>query len=459
MRMAHSLAVHRRRLLALPVTALVQTAGSFLRPPDALPGRTRVFTPWVTFWVFLAQVLSRARTCREAVYQAQGWFRVQQARELSSNTSAYCQARLRLPQPHVDSALKGVVRHLVAKEKVFGSGRRVRVVDGSSCSMPDTPANQARYPQPRRQKPGCGFPVMRFVALFSLATGALLAVAQGPLSEHERTLWRRLWDALKRGDIALADRGFCSFADYWLLFQRGVDCVMRLHARRSKGVRKIKRLAKDDWLVEWVKTKIRPKWMEHTLWAALPETLRVRHVTIHVAIPGFRTKSLTIATTLLDANVYPAEALAGLYRRRWRIELFLRDIKITMGMDVLRCKTPALIQKEFTMHLIAYNLVRALMIEAATRHDKDLTRLSLAGAISAIRQWAPSFVGILSRAKRRVHLDAFLRALANDLVPYRPNRIEPRARKRRPKNYQLLNKPRRLFKEIQHRNRYEKGLS
>jgi hypothetical protein len=457
--MPRTLSVHKRRLLALPVTALVQTAGSFLRPPNEPAARTRVFTPWVTFWVFLAQVLSRAQTCREAVCQTQGWFRVQQARELSSNTSAYCQARLRLPQRHLDSAFAGVVRHLDAKEKGFGSGRRVRVVDGSSCSMPDTPANQARYPQPRRQKPGCGFPVMRFVALFSLATGALIAVAQGPLSEHERTLWRRLWDVLKRGEIVLADRGFCSFADYWLLLQRGVDCIMRLHARRSKGVRKIKRLAKDDWLVEWVKTKVRPKWMEHALWKTLPGTLRVRHVTIRVAIAGFRTKSLTIATTLLDASAYPAEAIADLYRRRWRIELFLRDIKITMGMDVLRCKTPALIQKEFTMHLIAYDLVRALMLEAATRHNKDLTRLSLAGAAAAIRQWAPSFVGLTSRAQRRAHLDAFLRALANDLVPYRPNRVEPRARKRRPKNYQLLNKPRQLFKEIQHRNRYAKGLS
>jgi hypothetical protein len=359
----------------------------------------------------------------------------------------------------LDSAFAGVVRHLDAQEKVLRSGRRVRVVDGSSCSMPDTPANQARYPQPRRQKPGCGFPVMRFVALFSLATGALIAVAQGPLSEHERTLWRRLWDVLKRGEIVLADRGFCSFADYWLLLQRGVDCIMRLHARRSKGVRKIKRLAKDDWLVEWVKTKVRPKWMEHALWKTLPDTLRVRHVTIRVAIAGFRTKSLTIATTLLDASAYPAEAIADLYRRRWRIELFLRDIKITMDMDVLRCKTPALIQKEFTMHLIAYDLVRALMLEAATRHNKDLTRLSLAGAAAAIRQWAPSFVGLTSRAQRRAHLDAFLRALANDLVPYRPNRLEPRARKRRPKNYQLLNKPRQLFKEIQHRNKYASGLS
>lgn len=458
--MARTLSFHKRRLLTLPVTTLVQTAGSFLRPPNEAPARTRVFTPWVTFWLFLAQVLSHAQTCREAVRQAQGWFRARQAREFSSNTSAYCQARARLPQAHLDKALAGVVRHLDAQETARFPGRRVRVVDGSSCSMPDTAANQDRYPQPSGQTPGCGFPVMRFVALFSLATGALLASASGPLSEHERTLWRQLWDVLAREDIVLADRGFCSFAEYCLLLQRGVDCVMRLHACRGKGgVRKIKRLAKGDWLVEWVKTTVRPKWMEKAHWDKLPKTLRVRHVTISVAIPGFRTKSLTVATTLLDATAYPAEALADLYRRRWHIELFLRDIKITMGMDVLRCKTPALVQKEFTMHLIAYNLVRSLMLEAATRQDKDPARLSLAGAVAAIRQWAPTFMVFHSPAKRRDQFDAFLRCLANDTVPHRPNRVEPRARKRRPKNYPLLNKPRNKFKEIPHRSKYKKTLS
>jgi hypothetical protein len=234
---------------------------------------------------------------------------------------------------------------------------------------------------------------------------------------------------------------------------------MRLHPRRSKGVRKIKRLAKGDWLVEWVKTEVRPKWMEQAHWEGLPATLRVRHVTISAAIPGFRTRTLTVATTLLDALAYPAEVLADLYRRRWRVELFLRDIKITMGMDVLRCKTPALIRKEFTMHLIAYNLLRALMLEAAARHHKEIARLSLTGAVAAVRQWAPSFMALRSAAKRRAHLDAFLRCLAADTVPLRPNRVEPRARKRRPNNYQLLNQPRPQFKEIYHRNKYANTLS
>jgi hypothetical protein len=234
---------------------------------------------------------------------------------------------------------------------------------------------------------------------------------------------------------------------------------MRLHASRKKGVRKVKRLAKNDWLVEWIKTTVCPKWMEKALWEQLPATLRVRHVRIRVPIPGFRTRSFVVATTLLDARAYPAQTIAELYRLRWRAELFFRDIKITMGMDVLRCKTPDLIQKEFTMHLIAYNLVRALMLEAAEQHAKDPLRLSLAGAIATIRQWSPMFSSLRSTRQRRAALQRFFSCIADDVLPWRPDRVEPRARKRRPKNYQLLNKPRRQFREIHHRDRYAKALS
>jgi len=271
-------------------------------------------------------------------------------------------------------------------------------------------------------------------------------------------LWRQLWDLLNPGDIALADRGFCAYADYFLLRQRGVDCVMRLHQRRSTGVKKRQHLAKNDWLVEWVKTAIRPQWMTLEQWIDLPETLLVRHVKVRVAIKGFRTKRFTVATTLLDAKAYPAQALADLYRTRWMVELYLRDIKSTMGMDVLRCKTPALIQKEFTMHLIAYNLVRALMLEAATRYGRDCLNLSLAGAIATVRQWAPAMAAC-PRTQRPHVLAMLFQCIADDTLPKRPNRVEPRARKRRPKNYQLLTEPRHLFRETPHRNRYAKGLT
>jgi len=264
---------------------------------------------------------------------------------------------------------------------------------------------------------------------------------------------------MEKGSVVLADRGFCGFADYGLLLERGVDAVMRLNARRSTGARKIARLAPGDHLVEWKKTGVCPTWMTKSQWRALPDVLRVRHIRVRVAVAGFRTRALTVATTILDAKAYPAQCFAELYRRRWMAELFLRDIKITMGMDILRCKTPALVHKELAMHLIAYNLVRALMLQAAERYHADPVRLSLAGALAAVRQWAPALAAERSSNARRRLLERFWRCLARDTIPWRPDRLEPRARKRRAKNYQLLNQPRSHFKEIQHRTKYVRPLS
>jgi len=445
----------RARLAALPIQSLATLAAPILRFPAVAGGRRRVFTPQTVFWMFLAQVLGPARSCREALRSAQAWL----CDGLSVSTSAYCQARARLPQDILDKTFLALARTLRERVGALWMNRFVFVLDGTSLSMPDTPANQALYPQPKRQRPGCGFPVMHLVALFSLATGAVLAVAKGSLTEQERLLWHQLWGVLTKGSVVLADRGFSGFAEYCMLLRRGVDAVMRLHARRSAGVRKIARLGKGDWLVEWKKTGACPKWMTQRQWRALPAVLRVRHIEVTVEIAGFRTQALTIATTILDAQAYPAECFADLYRRRWMVELFLRDIKITMGMDILRCKTPALVHKELVMHLIAYNLVRALMLEAAAEYGTEPMRISLAGALAAIRNWAPVLTTERSRARRAQHLASLYRCMAGDIVPWRPDRSEPRAKKRRPKTYQLLNKPRAEFREIRHRNRYSKALS
>lgn len=448
-----------RRLRQNSLADLIALVGHILRPPQEGSGRRRVFTPAQTFWLFLAQVISATRTCREALRKAQALFTAAGGRDLSPSTSAYCQARARLPLEYVEKALVGVTAWLAEHDAPWWCGRRVRVVDGSSLSMPDTPENQALYPQPSAQKPGCGFPIVRFVALFSLATGAWTALAKGALAQGERTLYRELWTHLRPGEVVLADRGFSSFAEFYLLLHRGVDCVTRLHGRRSAGVQMVERLGKGDRLVEWKKTGQQPKWMSKSEWQGLPERLRVRHVEVTVAFAGFRTQSLTVATTLLDPRVYPAEEIAQLYRRRWQIELFLRDIKTTMGMDVLRCKSPDLVHKELLMYQIAYNLVRALHHEALARHGGELSRLSLAGSLAAIRQWAPVLAAQRSRRKREALFRSFLHVLARDTVPLRPNRAEPRARKRRPKTYQLLCQPRQIFREIPHRNRYAKPLS
>ena len=456
-----SLSAQSGRLRQLPIQALIHTAGDILRLPKDAGGCKRVFTPWFTFWLFLLQVLGSARTCRESLRHAQAW--ISGEREISPNTSAYCQARARLPLEYIEKAAESIQKHLQKNEGGAWLNRRVIVVDGSSVSLPDTPENQALYPQSGKQKPGCGFPSLHFTALFSLAAGAWLALAKGSRFVQERTLFRQLWNYLKEGDVALGDRGFCGFAEYWLLLQRGVDSVMRLHARRSAGCKKVRRLGKDDWLVEWIKAPHPPKWMDKETWKNMPETLLIRHVEIQVSNPGFRTQSITVATTLLDPEAYPAQDIADLYRRRWHVELFLRDIKITLGMDVLRCKTPALVHKELLFHQIAYNLVRAFMLEAARRRQeaplRDPLRLSLTGACAAIRQWAPALCGERSRAGKIALLDTLFRCIGQDVIPLRPDRMEPRAKKRRAKQYQLLSQPRSTFKEIQHRKRYVKPLS
>lgn len=407
-------------------------------------------------------MLSADKACREAVRGALAWLALEGNRSASPNTAAYCKARrpLRLRDLHEvrDEARRAVQASLRARD--LWLGRPVKVADGSALSMPDTPANQRVYPQSRSAKPGCGFPVMRIVGLFSLATGVLVGLAKGALGVHERTLFRKLWGRLEPGDVVLADCGLCSYADFYCLAQRGVESVMGNHPRRRVGLTVLRKFSKGDRLLAWHKTGSCPEWLAPAEWAAMPDRLTVREVSFRVEVRGFRTEAVTVATTLLDPKTYPKRAFADLYRRRWMAELFLRDIKTTLGMDILRCKTPAMVHRELLIYEIAYNLVRGLMLQAARRARIAVCRISFKGTLATVRQWAPVLAAASPTPRERKQLFAtLLRILAADPVPERPNRTEPRARKRRPKNYQLLNKPRRLFKEIQHRNRYRKPLS
>lgn len=422
------------------------------------PGtRQRLFTPAVTFWLFLAQVLAKGSACRETLRHFLVRLCAETGKTASPQTAAYCKARARLPAAELDRARRRVAEKIETKtQSNLWHGRVVKVVDGSSISMPDTPDNQRAWPQPAKQKPGCGFPVMRIVAIFSLASGALLELARGPLTVHERTLFRDRWDTLRRGDVVLADRGFGGYADFWCLAQRGVDAVMRKNARRINAGR-VKNIGKNDALVRWKKSGRCPPWLDEKSWREIPEIMTVRQITVTVATPGFRARTIIIVTTLLDPHLFTAADFAELYRRRWRAELYLRDIKTTMGMEILRCKTPAMIEKELAIHLIAYNLIRALMLEAATRYRLPPERLSFQGAIATVRQWSPAIAAEMRPLIRHNLYRHLLYYLAADLLPHRPDRVEPRARKRRPKNYQLLNKPRKTFTAINHRNKYRKA--
>jgi hypothetical protein len=435
------------------------------------------FSPSRVFWLFLAQAFAAGGPCREAVRRLGAWLAALRTRSgqdkrprrrskkapgkartvISPRTAGYCKARKRLPQKDLDAVHAALAKSARSERLGRGlwRGRPVKVVDGSGLSMPDTPQNQALYPQTKRARKGCSFPVMRVVALFCLGTGVLIDLAKGSLFISERALFRALWGLLEAGDVILADRGFCGFAEFLFLKRRGVDCVMRAHQRRTVGKSRHKRLGKGDWLVLWHRSKPAPNWIEKALWQSLPATMLVREITFTVPVKAFRTRSITVATTLLDPVEFPAEAFAELYRRRWQVELFLRDIKITTGMDILTCKTPAMIHKELTMHQIAYNLIRLTMLEAAAQREVPVETLSFKGTLASLREWAPHFSALPSRARRNLWT-SLLDAIASDPLPHRPNRAEPRARKRRPKNHQLLNKPRRFFKEIHHRNRYTK---
>ena len=398
-------------------------------------------------------------SCRETLQSFLAWLAGEKGMTASTSTAAYCKARARLKRQDIEKANRQITKLMekrYAGEQLW-FGRQVKIMDGSSVSMPDTPENQKAYPQPPGQKEGCGFPIMRIAVLFSLATGAMIALTKDHWRVHERPLFRRLWKHLNPSDVLLADRGACSYADIFLLSQQGIDCVMRNHPARSKGVTQIKRFDKTDRLVFWHKTNQWLPWLTEEQWIAIPDRLAIREITVQAACKGFRTQRLILVTTLLDPRLFPKKAFAELYLKRWRAELYLRDIKTTMGMDVLRCKSPQMVEKELWMHVVAYNLVRALILESAHICCVPFDRISFKGTLSTLRQWAPSLAHLSVRKQKRLRLyRIMLLYIAGDIVPYRPGRREPRAIKRRPKPYQYLTKPRHLFKELPHRDKYRR---
>jgi len=421
--------------------------------------RQRVFSLRLTFECFLWQMLKPKTSCREVVRQVQALFRLNGRGLIDESDSAYVQARQRLPQERMEKALSATA--LTADRRAGGKGclgrRPVKVVDSSTTQIADTPENQKTYPQPSSQKKGCGFPVIRFIALLSLSSGAILRVIMDSLHCHELRLFRRLWEHLQKGDIVLGDRAFGEYTTAATLPQQGVDLVARLHHQRKLDFRKAKRLGKDDGLFVWNKGYQQSQILSASEWALLPAQITVRIIRFKTTIRGFRGRRVTLLTTLLDPKLYPAEQIIGLYVRRWALELCFRDIKSTMGMEYLRCKSPEMAQKELLAYLLAHNLIRCVIAEAVACRDVDLPRVSFKGAVDALRQYSAAIAQGRSQRLRRHLWNDLLLNLARDLVPLRPGRKEPRAVKRRPKAYPLLNQPRHQFVEISHRSRYWKG--
>jgi hypothetical protein len=392
--------------------------------------RERLFPPWVTFIAFLSQVLTRGASCREALRAAQAWALASGRPVPDENTSAYCQARARLSLETLAAAHEQLGEWFAANGPDNWCGRAVKVIDGTGVSMPDTADNRARWSYAPNQKPGCGFPTAKLVGLFSVMTGRLERFALGTQHDHELSLARQMIGSLQTGAVVLLDRGFCGWGFFALLQRKGVDVVARLHSQRppTPGVG------------PWPKPPRGQNGWNKTLWDELPASLTVRVIRFRTAVPGFRSQEIVLATTLLDEEAYPDEAIVALYRRRWAVELCFRDIKTTLGLDVVRCQSPEMVEREIWMQAFGYNLVRALMLEAARAYAAPLESLSFKGTVDALRQWTPLLAPKLFVAPAAQH--ELLRTIAADGLPDRPNRHEPRARKRRPKPYPLLTEPR-----------------
>jgi hypothetical protein len=400
--------------------------------------RSCLLDPVAIIHLFLTQIL-HGNTAINHVIRISG---------LSFTDSAYCQARSRLPLALFQELLRRVTKRLGSQIDETGTwhGHRVFIADGSSFSMPDVPELQKHFGQPSVQQPGCGFPVAHLLALFHVGTGMLADVVTAPLCTHDMSGVAQIHPRLRKGDVLLGDRGFCSFAHLALLLARGAHGVFRIHQRQivdftphrahahasqKKGTKGLPRsrwmhsLGATDQVVAWLKPNQRPEWMTAEQYASLPEELIVRELRYRTGRAGFRVRQVTLVTTLVDAEIYPLEELAELYRRRWEAEGHLRSLKITMKMDVLRCETVIGVSKELLMFALVYNLVRLVMLEASRRQNVPVERISFVDALRWLTEACPGA--------------ALPKLVVN---PDRADRAEPRVKKRRPKQYDLMKQPR-----------------
>ena len=421
----------------------------FLQSKDiGINSRNRLYSQNVTFWAFLAQVLSPQTPCREIVRKIQSFCSLSKRTLPASGTAAFCRARKRLRNDdleQIQSAIISKATNRLLRDQLW-KNHSVKVIDGTGVALADTPQNQKAYPQPSEQRAGCGFPVLKLVACFCLHTGVLLHFVQSNLHCYEGKLFTLFLKIFSSGDVVLADRGFCSYGNIAELHQRNIHSVMRLHQARKVDYRNGKSLGTQDRLVIWKRPKQRGAAWSRQEWKSLPETLQLRMVRVYVGIKGFRTQQYELITTLTDANTYTYNDLKELYFQRWNVELYFRNIKTSMGMESLRCKTPEMVLKELQMFLIAYNLVRGLMQEAAISHAVNMERMSFKATVDTLRQYSNPIAHRASRKQKQKTYEEMIFLIANEVVPLRQFRSEPRAVKKRPKGYQRLTKPRHQFK-------------
>jgi hypothetical protein len=404
-----------------------------------------LYNPVTALWLFLSQVIHANPTLAVTVECFLAWRLAQGMAPCSTDTGAYARARQRLPE----TVLAMLTRHTgreadrAAPGQWRWLGRVVKLFDGSTVSMPDTPENQAAFPQSRTQAPGIGFPLARIGVLFSLAVGTVLDLGIRRWAgkfQSELAMLRDMIELLDSGDVLLTDRFLCSYMEIALLLGRGVDYVGRMHARRKVDFRRGKRLGPCDHVVEWSKPR-RPEWMSAEVYATFPETLSIREFRCRIVRRGYRARTIIVATTLLDAEQFPRDEIAVLYRLRWEAEINLRSLKVAMNMDVLRCQTPEMVRKEIWAHLLAYNLIRTVIAQAAAKHGRHPRQISFTRAMRTLEAFRAAIAHV-PRERLVTLYEQMLTAIASHEIGNRPNRLEPRQRKRRPKPYPLMTKPR-----------------
>lgn len=405
--------------------------------------RKRVFTPDIVLCGFLSQVLNEDKSCQAAVARIIAFCISQDIPPPSANTAAYSKARQRLPEKIISTLAKESAKQLEEKvpQKWLWHKKNIKLVDGSTVFMPDTAENQTAYPQMTNQKKGLGFPIARIVAIISYATGAVIDLAINRYSgkgSGEHTLLRQMLDSFNPGDVVLGDAYYGSFFLIAKFLEIGVDVVFPMHTGRLNDFRKGLRLGKKDHIVEWKKPS-RPNWMSQEEYALFPEKISIREVEIQKEQKGFKTKKRIIVTTFLDFKSVSKNDLKMIYDYRWSIEIDLKAIKDTMSMAILRGKTPAMVRKEIWMHILAYNLIRKIMAQAALVHNKNIRELSFKLTVQIVDAFRQR--GICSETKEECYAH-LLKSITYKIVGNRPDRHEPRRLKRRPKNYPLLMKPR-----------------
>jgi len=416
--------------------------------------RDRVFSPVTTIWGFLSQVLSEDHSCRDAVSRIIAHRAANGMTMCSPNTTSYCTARSRIPTSVLSTLARRTAEELHASldDRWKWNGRSVFILDGSSVSMPDTPENRAMYPQPPQQAAGLGFPLARITVLLSLTTGACHDLAIAPYAGKgtgEKTLFRRLYDSLKPGDVVLAD---ALFDDYFIaceLRHRGIDLVVHEHFDRTET-----RLAEsrpDGDILVWQRPQ-RPRGMTGNTYQSYPKQLLMRQVAVDARDKNNRAQQFKVVTTILTPSI-DGQQIGALYEHRWAGEVDIRSIKCTMQMEILRCKTPDMVHKEIWTHLLAYNLLRTVMAVAAHENDIEPRKVSFKGAKQAVTAFAPKIEAAQPEDRGRL-IDALLTTIAYHRVGDRPGRWEPRARKRRPKPAARLTQPRHIAKLPQNRSKW-----